>query len=83
MRCLGTGRPKVLEYWQAIARTPTSSPKGIQTAIILISWEIWKERNERVFNNKSSLPSEIMLRIREEGKDYIVAGAKGLAVLMG
>jgi hypothetical protein len=82
IRCLGTGRPKVLEYWQAIARTPTSSTKGLRTAIVLIAWEIWKERNERVFNNKSSLPSEIMRRIREEGKDWILAGAKGLAELV-
>jgi hypothetical protein len=73
----------VLEYWQAIARTPTSCTKGLRTAIILIAWEIWKERNERVFNNKSSLPSEIMLKIREEGKDWILAGAKGLAELVG
>jgi hypothetical protein len=83
IRCLGTRRPKVLEYWQAIARTPTSCTKGLRTAIILIAWEIWKERNERVFNNKSSLPSEIMLKIREEGKDWILAGAKGLAELVG
>ncbi|KAK1652343.1 hypothetical protein QYE76_070148 [Lolium multiflorum] len=37
IRCLGTGRPKVLEYWQAIARTPTSSTKGLRTAIVLIA----------------------------------------------
>ncbi|XP_071680109.1 uncharacterized protein [Lolium perenne] len=83
IRNIGTGRPKVLDYWQAIARTPTSSTKGLRTAIVLIAWEIWKERNERVFNNKSSLPSEIMLRIRDEGKDWILAGAKGLAELVG
>jgi hypothetical protein len=50
---------------------------------MLISWEIWKDRNERVFNNKSSLPSAIMHKIREEGKDWVLAGAKGLAVLLG
>ena len=83
LRCLGTGRPKVLDYWNAIAKTPSSSPKGLRTAIMLITWEIWKERNERVFNNKSSLPSVIMHKIREEGKDWILAGAKSLAELMG
>jgi hypothetical protein len=81
--CLDTVRPKVFEYWQAMANTSTSSPKGLRTAIMLISWEIWKERNERVFNNKSSLPSVIMHKIREEGKDWVLAGAKGLAVLLG
>jgi hypothetical protein len=80
---LGTGRPKVLDYWHAIAKTPTSSPKGLWTAIMLIAWEIWKERNERVFSNKSSLPSVIMDKIRKEGKDWILAGAKNLAELVG
>uniref|UniRef100_A0ACD5WV21 Uncharacterized protein n=1 Tax=Avena sativa TaxID=4498 RepID=A0ACD5WV21_AVESA len=81
--CLGSGRPKVLDYWHAIAKTPTSSLKGLQTAIILIVWEIWKERNERVFGNRSSLPSVIMDKIREEEKDWILAGAKNLAELVG
>jgi hypothetical protein len=83
IRCLGSGRPKVLDYWHAIAKTPTSSPKGLRTAIMLIAWEIWKERNERVFSNKSTLPSVIMHKIREEGKDWILAGAKNLAELVG
>jgi hypothetical protein len=50
---------------------------------MLISWEIWKERNERVFNNKSSLPSIVMEKIRGEGKDWVLAGAKNLAELLG
>ncbi|XP_071683637.1 uncharacterized protein [Lolium perenne] len=79
MGSLGEGRAKVLDYWQAITSTTTSSPKGLRSAVILITWEIWKERNERVFNNKSSLPSVVMHKIREEGKDWILAGAKSLA----
>jgi hypothetical protein len=50
---------------------------------MLISWEIWKERNERVFNNKSSLPSIVMQKIRDEGKDWVLANAKNLAELLG
>jgi hypothetical protein len=80
---MGTNRPKVLEYWQATAKSPSSSPKGLKTAIMLIAWEIWKERNERVFNGKSSLPSEVMRRIKKEGEAWVLAGAKNLAELMG
>ncbi|KAK1610430.1 hypothetical protein QYE76_034103 [Lolium multiflorum] len=83
IRCLGAGRSRVLDYWHAIAKTPTSSPKGLRTAIMLISWEIWKERNERVFNNKSSLPLVVMQKIKDEGKDWVLAGAKNLAELIG
>jgi hypothetical protein len=64
-------------------QSPHLLPKSLRTAIMLISWEIWKERNERVFNNKSSLPSVIMHKIREEGKNWILAGAKGLGELLG
>ena len=60
-------------------KPPTSSLKCLQFATMLIAWEIWKERNERVFNNKSSMPSDLMRRIKEEGKDWILAGAKHLA----
>ena len=76
-------RPKVVDYWLAVSKSTTSSPNGLRSAITLITWEIWKERNERVFNNKSSLPSVVMHKIREEGKDWILAGAKNLAELVG
>ena len=80
---MGSGRSKVVDYWQALARSPSSSPKGLKTAIMLITWEIWKERNERVFNKKSSLPVVVMHKIREVAKDWILAGAKNLADLVG
>ena len=80
---MGSGRPKVVDYWQALARSPSSSPKGLKTAIMLITWEIWKERNERVFSKKSSLPVVVMHKIREVAKDWILAGAKNLADLVG
>ena len=72
-----------MDYWLAVSKSTTSSPIGLRSAITLITWEIWKERNERVFNNKSSLPSVVMHKIREEGKDWILAGAKNLAELVG
>jgi hypothetical protein len=71
-----------LDYWQVITSTTPSSSKDLRTAVILITWEIWKEKNERVFNNKSSPPSVIMHKIREEGKYWILAGAKSLADLV-
>ena len=72
-----------MDYWLAVSKSTTSSPNGLRSAITLITWEIWKERNERVFNNKSSLPSVVMHKMREEGKDWILAGAKNLAELVG
>jgi hypothetical protein len=65
---LGEGRPKVLDYWLAVSKTTTSSPKGLGSAITLITCEIWKERNKQVFNNKTSLPSVVMQKIGKRGR---------------
>jgi hypothetical protein len=78
---LGTGRDTVLQYWHAITASPSACPKGLQTAVTLIGWELWKERNARVFNNKAYTPSTLMQRIKDEGANWIVAGAKHLAVI--
>jgi hypothetical protein len=47
-------------------------PKGLHSANILITWEISKERNARMFNNKSSLPSTLLQKNqgREQKLDY-------------
>ena len=83
LTCLGSGRPTVCDYWKALATSQSASPKGLKTAIILIAWEIWKERNARVFNNKFTMPSVLMQRIKDGGKNWIMAGAKKLAELLG
>jgi hypothetical protein len=54
-------------------------PKGLYSTIILITWEIWKERNARVFNNKSSMASALLQRIKDESENWIMAGTKHLA----
>ena len=83
MTCLGSDRQTVCEYWKALAVVQSSSRKGLKTAIILITWEIWKERNTRVFNNKLSMSSMLMQHIKNEAKNWITAGAKKLADLLG
>jgi hypothetical protein len=54
-------------------------PKGLHSANILITWEILKERNGRMFNNKSSLPSTLLQKIKDGSKNWIMTGAKHLA----
>jgi hypothetical protein len=46
-----------------------------------VNWEIWLERNDRVFNqHQSSIPT-IMAKIKSEALAWIAAGAKGFATL--
>ena len=79
---IGAGRPTVLDYWKAAAKSTTAHPKGLKSAITLIAWEIWKERNARVFNNTFSMPSTLIQKIKDEGKDWILAGDKSLAEIV-
>jgi hypothetical protein len=56
--------------------------KGLASLVLLTIWEIWKERNARVFRNKL-LPSFVILEgIKCEARLWVLAGAKRLGDLM-
>lgn len=78
LQCIGDGRPTVLQYWEAATQAPSACPKGLKTAVTLITWELWKERNARVFNNRFAMLAILMQKIKDEGKNWILAGAKHL-----
>ena len=59
MQSIGVVKPTILDYWKDLALTPSPSCSGLKTAIILITWEIWKERNARIFNNTFTMPSSL------------------------
>lgn len=66
-------------YWLAIATADTDGHRrGIKSMLILISWEIWLERNNRVFNNKIAAPADTIQAIRRTIESWRLAGAKCL-----
>jgi hypothetical protein len=56
--------------------------KSIASLLMLVSWEIWKERNARTFNNVSTMPTIIYDKIKLEARTWVLAGAKKLDILM-
>lgn len=72
----------VAELWEIFAKHDGFSPKGLRSATTLVCWEIWKERNARVFNKKSTMPSVLVDKIKDEGRAWIAAGAKHFAQLV-
>jgi len=52
--------------------------EGVHSMIMLTSWEIWKERNNRVFNQRCNSAVQVFQAIHEEAKVWIRAGNKGL-----
>jgi hypothetical protein len=52
--------------------------KGLRSLILLIAWEIWKERNQRIFEHKETAAPNLMAKIKEEARTWIMAGARRL-----
>ena len=56
LQSLAATKPTIFDYWKDLAVVPSTSREGLKTAIILITWEIWKECNVRIFNNTFTMP---------------------------
>jgi hypothetical protein len=64
-----------------VAARPDSFRRGFDSLLLLVSWEVWKERNRRTFDSASSTPSQLLQLIRDEGNSWIAAGFRSLAPL--
>jgi hypothetical protein len=49
---------------------------------MLIIWEVWSERNDRVFKSKQAPTQIVFDRIKKEARLWALAGAKKLGLLM-
>lgn len=56
--------------------------KGVDTLFILVCWQLWKERNARVFRSKAATTQGLVQVIREEAIMWIRAGAMHLGSLI-
>ena len=69
-----------LEWWLILRQDLSKyQKKGLDTAVMLISWMVWKERNARVFNNVEWTLNHLLTDIIAEGGNWIQAGATKLA----
>ena len=65
-----------------MAEAPSPNRKALASLTLLVSWEIWCERNARVFN-KNDIPFFVLLeKIKKEARLWVLAGAKRLGDLM-
>jgi hypothetical protein len=56
--------------------------KGLRSLILLVVWEIWKERNRQIFDHKEAAIGFLLTRIKEEASLWALAGAKRLRELV-
>lgn len=62
--------------------TPRDKKEGTRSIIVLTIWEIWKERNNRIFMRSNKMPEQLFNAIREEVKLWIRAGNRALESLL-
>jgi hypothetical protein len=71
------------DWWISVTSTPNTPPhKGLRSITLLVSWEIWKERNRRIFDHRESSVPSVVNRIKAEASLWIAAGSKCLAALL-
>ncbi|GJN17837.1 hypothetical protein PR202_gb04939 [Eleusine coracana subsp. coracana] len=81
---LGTAVPQhnernFADWWRrTIKSPPMEQRKGLNSLIILAAWEIWKHRNDCVFEGTSPSVNTILDAIRDEHGLWCGAGARKL-----
>ncbi|WVZ88087.1 hypothetical protein U9M48_034640, partial [Paspalum notatum var. saurae] len=68
-------------WWTNTTIVPSTSKIGLRSLIILVCWEIWKERNNQVFNRSEAPFNRILNKIKDEAHLWSFAGAKAVADL--
>jgi hypothetical protein len=72
----------ISEWWQFMAGGSANNRKAMASITLLVSWEVWNERNDRVFRNKSAPFDVVFDRVKREARLWVIAGAKRLGGMM-
>ena len=78
-----TDRLDIPGTWERLRAGLTKDKrKGMDTLFILISWSLWKERNNRTFNNVTTATPQLIKVIKDEARAWVAAGARNLCRLL-
>lgn len=69
----------VEDWWYLLTHSWQNPAKAVKTLIILISWELWCERNARIFRHNGSPPMAVVNKIKGEAATWVLAGASSLS----
>lgn len=72
----------VREWWDSNILGVGMRSKAIASIAMLVIWELWNERNARAFRNISTMPLIIFYKIKNETRNWMLAGAKHLSSIM-
>ena len=72
----------VKSWWDELLSNNTQPVKALSSLLLLVGWELWKERNARVFRSKAAPVAIVTRIIKEEMSIWAIAGAKNLSNVM-
>jgi hypothetical protein len=70
-----------IEWWATTTSQPNIPRKVARSLALLVTWEVWKERKNRVFDRTESTTASLVIKIKFEFGLWLSAGAKCLANL--
>jgi len=73
---LGPGHDSTVADWWLQTRdaVPDTFMRAFDSLVLLVSWVIWKERNNRTFNNATKTTIQVLALISDEIDSYIAVG---------
>jgi hypothetical protein len=70
------------EWWMQAIHKQWKFEKALGSIAMLIFWELWNERNTRIFWNNLSTASMIVNKIKEDLALWSLAGAKAVSIII-
>jgi hypothetical protein len=71
-----------MAWWSASRKAvPKPLRRGFDSLFMLIGWMLWKERNARTFDREGCSARELLCKIEDEAKFWVLAGNRHLALL--
>jgi hypothetical protein len=72
----------IFAWWKMMVGGTSPDRKVISSLTLLVTWEIWNERNARVFRNKQAPLHVVLDRVKSEARLWVTAGARHLGNIM-
>jgi hypothetical protein len=70
------------EWWCATSGANGRRRKGLTSLLLLTTWELWNERNARVFRNVASISTRVISIIKSSAHLWGLAEAKKLSAIV-